>query len=155
MQAEKYLHVAVGVIKDKADNILISLRHDKAHQGGLWEFPGGKVEQGESVEQALKRELQEELDIAVVELSPLIKIKHQYTDLNVLLDVWTVSGFSGQAKSCEGQEIKWVSQNDLANYSFPEANIPIITAAKLPSEYAILNAGNEADCVNDLKKNTR
>ena len=151
MQTEKYLHVAVGVIKDKADNILISLRHDKAHQGGLWEFPGGKVEEGESVEQALKRELQEELDIVVTEVSSLIKIKHQYTDLNVLLDVWTVSDFSGQPKSCEGQQIKWVNYNDLSHYSFPEANSPIITAAKLPSEYAILNAGNEADCLNDLE----
>ncbi len=146
-----YLHVAVGVIKDKSDNILISLRHDNAHQGGLWEFPGGKVEAGESVEHALKRELQEELDIAVEELSPLIQIKHQYDDLNVLLDVWTVSDFSGQAKGCEGQEIKWVRYNELSDYVFPDANIPIITATKLPAEYAILNADNEADCLKNLE----
>ncbi len=147
----KYLQVAVGVIKDKTGNVLISLRHDKAHQGGLWEFPGGKVESGETVEQALARELKEELDISVGDLSPLIQIKHQYTDLNVLLDVWTVSSFSGQAKGCEGQEIKWVSQNELSDYCFPEANIPIIAAAKLPAEYAILNAGNLADCIKDLE----
>jgi len=152
MKDIKYLHVAVGVIKDNSGNILISLRHDKAHQGGLWEFPGGKVEVGESVKKALKRELQEELDIKVKELSPLIQIKHQYTDLNVLLDVWTVTDFSGQAKGCEGQEIKWVKHHELSDYDFPEANIPIITAAKLPAEYAILNADNEADCVKNLEQ---
>jgi len=152
MKDIKYLHVAVGVIKDNSGNILISLRHDKAHQGGLWEFPGGKVEVGESVKQALKRELQEELDITVEQLSPLIQIKHQYTDLNVLLDVWTISEFSGQAKGCEGQDIKWVKHHELSDYAFPEANIPIITAAKLPTEYAILNAENGVDCVKKLEQ---
>ncbi len=137
---EKYLHVAVGVIKDNNNNILISLRHDSAHQGGLWEFPGGKVETDESVEQALKRELKEELGISVHELFPLIQIKHHYPDLNVLLDVLTVTRFSGLAKGCEGQEIKWVTSEQLASYSFPKANAPIIAASKLPAEYAILNA---------------
>lgn len=151
MNEGSYLHVAVGVIKDD-NNILISLRHDAAHQGGLWEFPGGKVEAGESVEQALKRELKEELDLSVHELSPLIKIKHQYSDLNVLLDVWTVSHFSGTAIACEGQQIKWVCPEQLNDYSFPKANIPIIAAARLPADYAILNAGNETDLLTDLKQ---
>jgi 8-oxo-dGTP diphosphatase len=137
---ENHLHVAVGVIKDANENVLISLRHDSAHQGGLWEFPGGKVEPGESTEQALKRELKEELDIMVDELCPLIKIKHQYPDLNVLLDVWTVTRFFGEAKGCEGQKINWVSVDRLLDYCFPAANIPIIAATRLPSEYAILNA---------------
>ena len=105
MNCSEWLHVAVGVIKDYEGNVLISLRHDSAHQGGLWEFPGGKVENGESVEQALKRELKEELDISVQKLDPLIKIKHQYTDLNVLLDVWTVRLFSGVPMGHEGQEV--------------------------------------------------
>jgi len=150
VKAEKYLHVAVGVIKDKAGNILISLRHDKAHQGGLWEFPGGKLETGESVEQALIRELKEELNISVDKISPLIQIKHHYSDLNVLLDVWTVTDFSGQAKGCEGQEIAWVRQSELSNYPFPEANIPIISAVKLPAEYAILNAAEAPVLIENL-----
>jgi len=145
------LHVAVGVIKDNNNKVLISLRHGSAHQGGLWEFPGGKVESGESVEQALKRELKEELDISVHELFPLIQIKHQYSDLNVLLDVWTVTRFSGVAKGCEGQKIKWVNSEQLANYSFPEANIPIIAAARLPAEYAILNATEWPILLKDLE----
>ncbi len=152
LKGEKYLHVAVGVIKDKAGKVLISLRHNKAHQGGLWEFPGGKVEAGETVEQALRRELKEELDISVGLVRPLIQIKHQYTDLNVLLDVWTVTEFSGMAKGCEGQEFTWVSQQDLAKYSFPAANIPIITAIKLPSEYAILNTATEDILLNNLNQ---
>ncbi len=139
----KFLHVAVGVIKDKEGKILISLRHNSAHQGGLWEFPGGKIESGELVEQALARELKEELNISVQELVPLITIKHEYSDLKVLLDVWTVTHFSGTAIGREGQEIQWVNHEQLVHYSFPEANYPIISAVRLPSEYAILNGENE------------
>jgi 8-oxo-dGTP diphosphatase len=144
MNIRNPLHVAVGVIKDKEGNILISLRHKSSHQGGLWEFPGGKVELNESVEQALKRELKEELGISVQALTPLIKINHQYTDLKVQLDVWTVSLFSGKPRGREGQEIKWVSPEQLINYSFPKANYPIIAATRLPDEYAILN-GKDID----------
>lgn len=150
MKAEKGLHVAVGVIKDINGNILISLRHDSAHQGGLWEFPGGKVEIGETVEQAVMRELKEELGISVQQLAPLIKIKHQYTDLNVFLDVWSVTLFSGNPVGCEGQKIKWVSPEELDFYSFPKANHPIITAARLPAEYAILNAETDDSLLTDL-----
>ena len=146
----KGLHVAVGVIKDSEGKVLISLRQDKAHQGGLWEFPGGKVEPGESVEQALARELKEELDISVQEIAPLIKVEHQYVDLQVLLDVWLVTLFSGQPVGREGQDIQWVNAENLADYSFPEANMPIIVAASLPGEYAILNAEEDADLLTDL-----
>lgn len=139
MSFSKPLHVAVGVIKNHEGNILISFRDDSLHQGGLWEFPGGKVDKNESVEQALKRELKEELDITILQCSPLIKIKHQYADLLVLLDVWMVTLFSGQAIGREGQAIKWVSIDKLTDYEFPDANISIISAIKLPSEYAILN----------------
>ena len=146
----KGLHVAVGVIKDSEGKVLISLRHDKAHQGGLWEFPGGKVEPGESVEEALARELKEELDISVQEIAPLIKVEHQYVDLQVLLDVWLVTHFSGQPVGRESQEVQWVSPEKLTGYSFPEANMPIIVAASLPGEYAILNAEEDAGLLTDL-----
>lgn len=138
------LHVAVGVIKNDDGHVLISFRHKSSHQGSLWEFPGGKVELGETVEQALARELKEELGILVEASVPLIKIKHQYTDLEVLLDVRTVTLFSGEAHGVEGQEVKWIDPNQLTNHKFPEANYPIITATRLPSEYAILN-GAEID----------
>ena len=150
MKDAEYIHVAVGVIKDNQGNILIALRHKTAHQGGLWEFPGGKVETGETVKQALTRELQEELDILVKGMAPLIKIRHQYADKSVLLDVWAVTDFSGVPKGCEGQLIKWITTDTLQDYSFPEANYPIITAAKLPSEYAILNFEKGVDLLKNL-----
>jgi len=146
------LHVAVGVVKNPEGKILISLRSDDVHQGGLWEFPGGKVESGESVEQALIRELKEELGITAQALEPLIKIKHQYSDLNVLLDVYSVGLFSGVASGLEGQDIKWVCPDELSGYSFPEANKAIISAARLPSEYAILNGDNVESLLGDLQR---
>lgn len=151
MTEENVLHVAVGVIWDGSGNVLISRRHQSAHQGGLWEFPGGKVEVGESVETALARELKEELDISIGKIQPLIKIKHQYTDLTVLLDVWSVLDFTGEPKGCEGQAVQWVASEGLHDYEFPEANKAIITAARLPSEYAILNGFDTQLLLADLK----
>ena len=89
--SSRVVHVAVGVIVDKNENILIAKRADTAHQGGLWEFPGGKVEQGENIFAALKRELQEELAIEITATQPLIKIRHDYGDKIVLLDVHKVT----------------------------------------------------------------
>lgn len=126
----KMVHVAVGVILDKNQNILIALRPEDAHQGGLWEFPGGKVEQGETVETALSRELYEELGLEFISCRPLIEVRHDYTDKSVLLDVWWVDTFNGLAEGKEGQPIKWVSPSALPDYAFPEANKPIIAAVQ-------------------------
>ena len=146
----KSLHVAVGVIKNTQGEVLIALRPKTVHQGGLWEFSGGKVEQGETVQQALVRELQEELNITVQASQPLIKIQHHYDDFKVLLDVWTVTQFTGQAQGLEGQPIKWVKCHELIQYPFPEANKAIVTAAQLPSDYAILNGDDTAILLVDL-----
>ncbi len=129
-RSTKLVHVAVGVILDGQQNILIALRSEDSHQGGLWEFPGGKVESGESVETALSRELNEELGLESISCRPLIEIRHDYSDKSVLLDVWWVDGFSGQAEGKEGQPIEWVSAAALLDYSFPEANQPIIAAVQ-------------------------
>lgn len=139
----KVLHVAVGVIRNDAGQILIAKRPDHLHQGGLWEFPGGKVESEETVVESLRRELDEELAIQVHAAERLIQIRHQYPDREVLLDVWNVHSFSGQARGCEGQEIKWVAGGDLMHYRFPAANKPIISAALLPAYYAILEGDSE------------
>ena len=133
------VHVAVGVIRDHLNNILISKRHKHLHQGGLWEFPGGKVEKGEDVKQALARELKEELNLTVEQAKPLISINHQYDDLAVWLDVWEVVEFSGDLKPREGQPIRWVNSDELVSYNFPAANLPIISASCLPRFYAILD----------------
>ena len=128
--SSKLVHVAVGVIVDDSQNILIALRPEDTHQGGLWEFPGGKVEQGETVEKALSRELYEELGLGSIGCRPLIEIRHDYSDKSVLLDVWWVDTYSGQAEGREGQPIKWVSACALSDYTFPEANKPIIAAVQ-------------------------
>ena len=120
------LHVAVGVICNTQGMVLISQRHADSHQGGLWEFPGGKVEAGESVEQALARELHEELGISIGRVRPLMDIHHDYSDKAVHLDVWLVEDFSGRASAREGQPLCWVTPEDLRDYTFPAANTPIV-----------------------------
>lgn len=150
--ANKRLHVAVGVIENASGQILIARRPDHVHQGGLWEFPGGKVESGETVRQALQRELHEELGIRALDIQPLIKIEHQYPDLNVLLDVWRIDRFSGQAQGCEGQAIQWVEPELLQAYDFPAANRPIICAAQLPDRYGILEGRDQKQVLANLTR---
>ncbi len=137
---KKYLHVAVGVIENKFGEILIAKRPDSAHQGGLWEFPGGKVDAGETLLSALSRELKEELAIDVLRSQPLIRIRHDYPDKSVLLDVHKVTAFSGDAKGNEGQPILWVDPASLSQYDFPAANQPIINAVRLPKYCSITGA---------------
>jgi 8-oxo-dGTP diphosphatase len=124
------VHVAVGVVVNRNREVLIALRHENQHQGGLWEFPGGKVDDNESVREALIRELQEEVNLTVRECASLLKISHDYGDKQVLLDVWYVHVFSGEAAGCEGQPVKWVAVEDLDDHAFPAANEPIISAVK-------------------------
>jgi len=122
------VHVAVGVILNDARQILISKRSLDSHQGGLWEFPGGKVESGETLEQGLFRELKEELGIEVSKTSPLLQVHHDYGDKRVLLDVCVVWAFAGEPGGLEGQALQWVAVEDLVTFQFPVANEPIIEA---------------------------
>lgn len=138
-----HIHVAAAVIRSADDRVLIAKRPLDKHQGGLWEFPGGKVEAGEAVEAALARELLEELGIRVTQARPLIQVRHSYPDKQVLLDVWEVSAFEGEAHGAEGQPLAWVQARDLPDYSFPAANLPIIAAARLPDRYLITPEGLE------------
>ena len=131
--SKKTVHVAVGVIVNEQQQILIALRPEHTHQGGLWEFPGGKVETGETVQQALARELEEELGIKASGFQTLTEIHHDYGDKAVFLDVWWVNQFSGEAEGKEGQPLEWVGAADLSDYKFPEANdeiVDIITQTK-------------------------
>lgn len=131
------IHVAAAVIQNAQQQILIAKRPEHLHQGGLWEFPGGKIEPNEKVQAALVRELDEELAIHATHMRPMIRVAHDYGDKQVLLDVWLVDGFSGTAHGQEGQEVRWVEKNELSRYTFPAANTPIITAACLPERYLI------------------
>ena len=131
------VHVAAAVILDEQGRVLISRRPGHVHQGGLWEFPGGKLEPGETAADALRRETHEELGITVQAARPLIRVVHDYPDKSVLLDVWRVEDFAGKPVGCEGQAIKWVVAGDLGGYPFPSANVPIIKAVNLPDRYLI------------------
>ncbi|MCO4029542.1 Nudix family hydrolase [Pseudomonas aeruginosa] len=119
----KRVHVAAAVIRGSDGRVLIARRPEDKHQGGLWEFPGGKVEDGEPVRAALARELEEELGIRVERARPLIQVR--------------------EAHGAEGQPLAWVEPRELADYEFPAANAPIVQAARLPAHYLITPDGLE------------
>ncbi|WP_282109355.1 8-oxo-dGTP diphosphatase MutT [Shewanella algicola] len=122
----KRIHVAVGIVINPQKQILLAKRHDHLHQGGKWEFPGGKVETNESVSDALVRELKEEVNLDVNSTSAFMDISHDYPDKHVKLDIHLVTDFSGTASGMEGQQVKWVAVQSLTEYEFPEANKPIL-----------------------------
>jgi len=130
--SNRVVHVAVGVIKNQDNEVLISKRADHVHQGGLWEFPGGKIESGEKVVDALKRELKEELGITCQQVRPLSEIEFDYGDKKVCLHTQVINEFMGTASGCEGQLVQWVKLNSLKDYSFPEANVAILRQIQLP-----------------------
>ncbi|MBN1007711.1 Nudix family hydrolase [Amphritea pacifica] len=135
----KLIHVAAAAIFNDSGELLLALRDKAQHQGGLWEFPGGKVEPGEEVRSALARELQEELGIEIDQSAtvPLIQVPFHYPDKSVLLDVFRVNRFMGQPYGREGQPLNWVKLADLSGYQFPAANTPIVNALQLPTALAI------------------
>ena len=143
MSLNNIIHVAVAVIKNEHGQYFIAKRHKNSHQGNLWEFPGGKVENNETVVDALKRELFEEIGITLLQASPLIQIHHDYEDKSVLLDVWVVDMFDGKAFGKEGQKTCWVQQNEFSQYDFPVANLPILKAIELPDRYMITGKFND------------
>ena len=105
--------------------------------GGLWEFPGGKINSGEASSAALKRELHEELNMEVESASPLVQIDHDYPNIKVKLDVWVVNAWRGDIYGKEGQELEWAWTNRLREKKFPAANIGIISAITLSRLYLI------------------
>lgn len=130
----KIVHVAVGVIKQES-KFFLTKRLADSHQGGKWEFPGGKVEENETVHQALYRELKEEVAIEALTCTPLMQISHDYGDKKVLLDVFVVDNFAGEAKALEGQQSGWFTLAEFAELNFPAANQAIIE--KLQQVYAL------------------
>ena len=139
----KTVYVCVAVII-RNQQVLIAKRPEHVHQGGLWEFPGGKVEANESVEQALQREIKEELGINILSNRPLISIVHHYPDKSVCLDTYIIEDFNGRlypengiSMGMEGQAVQWVPLEQLQQFEFPEANQAIIKAIQLPRVYVI------------------
>ena len=139
------VHVAVAVIVNASNEVCISLRHKKTHQGGLWEFPGGKVEHGESIKQALVREIREELNLEIKQSRPLITINHNYHDKAVCLHVCKVILYQGEATGLEGQQVKWLPVSQLSADDFPAANLAVIKALQLPDKYLITGKFTDSD----------
>lgn len=125
------IHVVAGVIWNANREILIAERPPGRPSAGLWEFPGGKLEKDEEPLAALKRELDEEIGIAVTRASPFMQLQHDYTDRVILLDVWQVYAFDGEPTGREGQLLRWVSITELTQYQFPAANEAIVNALML------------------------
>ncbi len=137
--ADTPLHVAVGILLD-GNKVFITRRLPDSHQGGKWEFPGGKVEPGEDTLAALKRELREELGIEVVAVEPSMRVHHAYHDRHVLLDVWHITDYRGMPHGREGQEARWADYPDLMRLEFPAADQPILRRLWLPPLYLITDS---------------
>lgn len=132
--------MAVGVIVHPSqDKIFIAKRMDGTPYESFWEYPGGKIEPGESATAALARELSEECDITVKAARPLIRISHDYPDRSVVLHVYLVTQFTGIPRGREGQKVDWVDRSKLREIRFLDGNRPITSAAMLDSRYAITN----------------
>ncbi len=124
------VHVLVGLIGDAQGRWLVNQRRPGTHLAGAWEFPGGKLQPGESRLAALRRELREELGIELVAAEPLLEIQHEYPDKRVRLDVWRVLEYRGAATAREGQLLDWVDVDALAGLPLLAADLPIITALR-------------------------
>ena len=124
--------VAACALVDPDGRVLLAQRPPGKSMAGLWEFPGGKVEAGERPEDALIRELKEELAITVREacLAPLTFASHCYPDFHLLMPLYICRRWDGFVHAAEGQVIKWVRVNELRNYEMPPADVPLIPALR-------------------------
>jgi 8-oxo-dGTP diphosphatase len=122
----KQVHVVAGVIRDARGRILLARRTEGRELAGLWEFPGGKIEPGETAEHALARELREELGIEASVGGLLIDVRMPYPDKQLRLDVYLIEGYSGTPSGMEGQALAWAPLHKLADYPMPPADAPVV-----------------------------
>ncbi len=125
----KLVLVAACALIDADGRVLIAQRPQGRPMAGLWEFPGGKVEGGERLEETLIRELREELGIAVKEdcLAPLTFASHAYPDFQLLMPLYVCRRWEGSVTPLEGQQLAWVRPNKLRDYPMPPADVPLIS----------------------------
>lgn len=151
VQNSTELTIAVGILRNARGEVLVALRPAGVHQGECWEFPGGKLEPGESVSQALRRELDEELGVQVLASMPLLQVRHDYGDRRVLLDVHEVTDSRGEACGREGQPLQWLLPEALWQLRFPAANDAILRALMLTPLLAI-SGRMEADFAQRIER---
>lgn len=129
---EDHIHVVAAVIwqREDRDRLLIAQRQKGKHLQDYWEFPGGKVEAGESRWQALQRELEEEISIRALQGQPFMQVYYRYPERNVLLDVWVVDAYAGDVSAGEQQALRWIDVSQIDDFRYPPADIPVIEAIK-------------------------
>lgn len=145
-----FVVVAAAIIYQEG-KILLTRRKLDAHQGGLWEFPGGKQEAGETLEECLRRELKEEIAIEVSHLKPFYVLRHRYPEKEVELHFFTCTTFEGTLQPLGCMEMAWVTQHELGAYEFPAADQAVLKAilqGKLEEECAT-NASARSEAVKD------
>jgi 8-oxo-dGTP diphosphatase len=120
------LQVVAGILYDAEGRVLLAQRPAGKFMAGKWEFPGGKLQAGETESAALKRELAEELGVEVLECAALLRLEHQYPDRQVSLSVWSVGHYSGSAQGLEGQALRWVAPAALFGEDLLPADWPIV-----------------------------
>ncbi len=134
---ETSIHVVAGVIVDARGRILLARRTEGRDLAGLWEFPGGKVDPGETPEQALARELREELGIDADVGDPVIVVPQRYPHKRLRLDVRRIARWRGSVKGLDGQALAWVPPHKLPSYAMPDADRPVVAALRDPDRYLI------------------
>ncbi|WP_225876270.1 Nudix family hydrolase [Lysobacter solisilvae (ex Woo and Kim 2020)] len=139
------IEVVAGVIRDHRGRILLARRTEGRDLAGLWEFPGGKHEPGETAQAALKRELHEELGIDVDVGAPLIRVPQAYPHKRLCLDVHAIQAWRGNARGLEGQALAWVPPHKLADYPMPPADIPVVAALTQPDRYLVTPMPSDDD----------
>src|ERR1700683_911278 len=120
------VRVVAGVLRDGGGRVLIAQRPAGKHMAGFWEFPGGKIAPGESSEQALARELTEELGVSLRRCHPLLQLRHDYTNRVIELEVFVVDDYCGEPAGLEAQALKWVAAAELGGQALLPADQPII-----------------------------
>ena len=135
--SEKFTHIVIGIVTNSEGEVLVSKRRVDVHLGGMLEFPGGKLERNETPQEALMRELNEELGIGIISASRLIQFYFIYSDKKIFLDVYKVLDYSGRVSANEGQELDWINISTLRTIDFPDANFGIIRALQLPTSIAV------------------
>ena len=123
-----HFHVAAGILRNAAGMVLITERLCDGPYDGLWEFPGGKIRDGESPGEALCRELQEELGIDAVRIEPFMNLSHNYPDRSVALEFFLVADWRGEPSGLEGQRLRWVSVTELRADELLPADAPLLAA---------------------------